>query len=112
MFMVSQRDLIQRRRIWHPFPDQNSFLIHFTSCEHEKLPVVSKYVRARSHTAGFFFQTIQTEPLRTFVCSISQTDYNGSLPQSLVTSMTAKAPKDWVINLTKGLQAMKNKNSA
>ena len=108
--MVTQRDMVQRRRIWHPMPDTNSFLIHFTSIDHEKCPVISKFVRAISVNAGFFFQTIQTDPPKTKICSISQTDYGGSLPKTLVNSMTAKAPKDWILNLTKGLGILKGKN--
>ncbi len=110
MIMVTQRDMVQKRRIWHPMPDNNSFLIHFSSVEHEKCPVISKFVRAKSYNAGYFLETIQHDPPKTKICSISQTDYGGSLPKSLVSSMTSKAPKDWVINLTKGLGILKNKN--
>lgn len=107
--LVSQRDLVQKRRIWHPFPDSNSFLIHFKSIEHDKCPVLDKYVRARTIISGYYMQTIQTSPPKTKLCTISQTDLGGSLPKAMVSSLSSKAPKDWIKNLIKGLELLKNK---
>lgn len=109
MIMISQRDMVQMRRIWHPFPDSNSFLIYFKSIDHDKCPILSNYTRANSMNSGFFFQTEQSDPPKTKICTISQTDYGGSIPKYLVNSLTSKAPKDWIINLTKGLGMLKSK---
>ena len=106
---VTERDLVQRRRIYHPLPDANSFLIHFKSIDHPQCPVISKFVRANTLISGYFMQTIQANPPKSLICTISQTDIGGSLPKGIVNNLAAKAPKDWILSLIKGLNALKNK---
>ncbi len=111
MMLITQRDMVQKRKIWHPMPDNDSFLIFFYSVKHDKCPVLSKFVRAISLRSGYFIKTIQHDPPQSKIVSVSQSDFGGSLPRPLVVSMTSKAPKDWVLSLKKGLDKIKKEKN-
>jgi hypothetical protein len=51
------------------------------------------------------------EPMRTYLSIIAQTDIKGSIPKWLVNTVAQKAPKEWVSNLVKGCQLIRDKYS-
>jgi hypothetical protein len=106
---VTERDLVQIRRVYHPFPDSNSYLMHFKSIEHSMCPVQSKFVRANTIISGYYLQELNSNPPSTLICTVSQTDIGGIIPKTVVNSLAAKAPKDWIMNLKAGLKIIKNK---
>jgi hypothetical protein len=67
-------------------------------------------VRANTVISGYFIKTISHNPVKTLMSVISQTDIRGKIPTSLVNSVAQKAPRDWVNNLLKGCEKIKNKN--
>jgi hypothetical protein len=107
---VQDRDFLQRRKIWHNFPDENSVIIHFKSIDHPLAPEYPKFVRANTVISGYFIKTISISPPRTFLAIISQTDIRGSIPKFIVNSVSQKAPKDWIANLLKGCEMVKKRN--
>jgi hypothetical protein len=107
---VTERDLVQRRKIYHPMPDSDSFLIHFKSIEHVACPVIPKFVRANTFISGYYMKTLQNDPPRSIICTVSQTDIGGNIPKAMVNSLASKAPKEWILALIKGLQTLKNKS--
>jgi hypothetical protein len=73
------------------------------------MPIQPKKVRAHTVISAYFIQTISTNPPKTFLSIIAQTDIKGSIPKWLVNSVSQKAPKEWVSNLIKGCQLIKSK---
>jgi hypothetical protein len=107
--MVSERDLVQRRKIYHPIPDENSYLIHFKSVEHTSCPVQKELVRANTFISGYYIKTIQTNPLTSVVCTLSKTDIGGSIPQFIINKLSVNAPQTWTTNLISGLESLYGK---
>lgn len=106
--LFQSRDLVQRRRIYHGFPDSTSKLIHFKSVESQKCPVNTTYVRAHTFISGYLIVKKETEPSKANVYVVSQTDIGGAIPKFLVNAVSVKAPKDWITNLNKGCEMVKS----
>lgn len=109
--MVSDRDFVQRRKKWINFPDENTICMHFKSVESPKMPPVKKVVRGDIIISGYCIRTVSLNPPKTFLSIISQTDIKGSIPKWLVNAVSQKAPKDWVVNLIKGCNMVRQKNA-
>jgi hypothetical protein len=72
-------------------------------------PKKSSPVRASTIISGYYIRTISKDPVKSVLCTISQTDLGGLVPAALVNTFAAKAPKDWVNNLKNGLKLLKEK---
>jgi hypothetical protein len=108
VMFISQRELIQQRKIYSN-PSDESKLIHFKSCVHEKYPITEKYVRAETIISGYHIQSHDYNKSKTKICIISQTDIKGSLPKNFVNQMAAKGPREWILCLLKALFKLKTK---
>lgn len=104
---VSDRDFVQKRKIWRDFPTKESIILHFKSVDHHLCPEKPKFVRAETVISGYFIKTISLNPIKTLVSIISQTDIKGSIPNWLVNSASQKAPREWVNNLIKGCEKIR-----
>jgi hypothetical protein len=49
-------------------------MIHFKSINHPLAPTRNKFVRANTIISGYYIETVCTNPPRTFLSIISQTD--------------------------------------
>jgi hypothetical protein len=107
--LVKDRDFVQRRKIWKNFPDDNSVILHFKSVDHHLCPVKSSHIRANTVISGYYIQTISTNPLRTRISGITQTDVRGSIPKMIVNRVAQNAPKEWMKNLLNGCKLVKDK---
>lgn len=115
---VSDRDFVQKRKMWKDFPEQDSHILHLKSVEHHKCPEKRKKVRANIIISGYFIKTLSYNPPKTFLSIVSQTDIKvylklilqGSIPKWLVNTAAQKAPKEWVANLLKGCQMVRQRN--
>jgi glutaredoxin-related protein len=108
---VSDRDFVQRRKIWKEFPDENSTILHFKSIDHKNCPVKKNVIRAETILSGYFIKKISDNPPKTFLSIISQNDIKGKIPTYLVNKVSQTAPKDWVKSLVKGCEIVKNMNN-
>lgn len=104
---ITNRDFVQKRKIWKDFPDSDSTILHFKSVEHKLCPAKPKFIRADTVISGYFIKTLSTSPMKTLVSIISQTDIRGAIPTWLVNSVAQKAPKEWVNNLMKGCEKVR-----
>lgn len=107
--MIERRDFVQKRKIWHDFPDKNSVCIHFKSIDHPLCPLYKKIVRAHTYISGYFIKTESLNPPRCTVHIISQTDVKGKIPIWIVNKVSQSAPNDWVNNLIKGCKMVREK---
>jgi hypothetical protein len=105
--MIMPRDFVQKRKIWRDFPADDSIILHFKSVDHPQCPDKKGFIRASTIISGYFIKQISTNPLKTILSSVTQTDIKGSIPQWLVNSVSQKAPKEWVNNLIKGCEKIK-----
>lgn len=102
---------MQKRKIWHDFPDKNSVCIHFNSVDHPDCPLQKKIVRAHTYISGYFIKTESHKPLRCSVHIVSQTDVKGKIPFWIVNKASQTAPNDWVNNLIRGCKMIRDKNN-
>ena len=107
--LVKNRDFVQRRKIWKNFPDENAVILHFKSIENNLCPVKSNFIRANTIISGYFIQTISTNPLRTRLSGITQTDVRGMIPKMIVNRVAQNAPKEWMKNLLNGCKIVRDK---
>jgi hypothetical protein len=107
--LIDNRDFVQKRKIWKNFPDETSTLLHFKSVDHKDCPIYKKTVRAETIISGYFIKTLNIDPPKTFLSIISQNDIKGKIPTTLVNRLSQTAPKDWVKNLLKGCEMVKQK---
>jgi hypothetical protein len=109
---VSDRDFVQRRKKWLGFPEKDSICMHYRSIPHPAVPPVKKVIRGEILISGYFIKTVCTNPPKSFLTIISQTDIKGSIPSWLVNKVSQKAPKDWVVNLLNGCQMIRDRNNS
>lgn len=101
-FGVTPRDFLQYRK---SLVDANVATIMMRSAEHEEKPPVSGYIRAESLISGYVIR--QTGPdCELFL--MSQTDIKGLIPKWMVNMVAAKAPAQWVENLAKSCNKLKD----
>jgi hypothetical protein len=86
--------------------------MHFRSVPHPLVPEFKKVIRGEIIISGYYIKTLSYNPPKTFISIISQTDIKGSIPSWLVNKVSQKAPKDWVVNLMKGCQIIRERNNS
>jgi hypothetical protein len=69
---VSDRDFVQKRKIWMDFPEKNSICMAFKSVEHPSCPEIKKVVRGEIIISGYYISSLSNE--HTFLVIISQTN--------------------------------------
>jgi hypothetical protein len=106
---VKNRDFVQRRKIWKNFPDENSVILHFKSVDNQHCPVKKDFIRANTIISGYYIQTLSTNPLRTRLSGITQTDVKGIIPKMIVNRVAQNAPKEWMKNLLNGCKIVKDR---
>ena len=102
VFIVSDRDFVQQRKIWKNFPTQNSHILHFISLDNPSCPKSKKYVRAETIISGYYMQDDPEEPGHCILGILSQTDLKGNVPCFLVNKFAPRSSKGWVKSLIKG----------
>jgi hypothetical protein len=107
--LVKDRDFVQRRKIWNNFPTENSVMLHFKSIEHPKCPVKSSCIRANTIISGYYIETISSNPVKTRLSGITQTDIRGMIPKMIVNRLSQSAPKEWMKNLLNGCKIVKHR---
>lgn len=108
---MSDRDFVQRRKIWKDFPDVSSTILHFKSVNNKNCPVYKNIVRAETIISGYYIKTISVNPHKTFLSIISQNDIKGNIPTYIVNKVSQTAPKDWIKTLIKGCEMVRLKKS-
>jgi hypothetical protein len=108
--LVEARDFVQRRKIWRNFPDEDTHCIHFKSIEHKNCPLVKNKVRANTIISGYFIRTESTNPMICHLSVIAQTDVAGKIPTWIVNKISQSAPNEWIRNLHKGCEMIKQRN--
>ena len=106
---VSDRDFVQQRKIWTDFPEKNSVCMHFKSVIHPAAPEMKKVIRGEIIISGYYIRTLSVKPQRTFLSIITQSNIKGHIPTWLVNKVAQRAPRDWVVNLQKGCQMIRQR---
>lgn len=104
---MSDRDFVQKRKIWKEFPDKSSTILHFKSVDHKDCPIYKNVIRAETIISGYYIKTLSVNPPKTFLSIISQNDVKGKIPTYLVNKVSQTAPKDWVKSLLKGCEIVR-----
>jgi hypothetical protein len=107
--MVKNRDFVQRRKIWRNFPNDQAVILHFKSIDHLLCPVKNNFIRANTVISGYYIETLSTNPLRTRLSGITQTDVKGMIPKMIVNRVAQNAPKEWMKNLLNGCKIVREK---
>ena len=102
VFIVSNRDFVQQRKMWKNFPTEKSHIIHFISVESPECPINKKIVRAETVISGYYMESIPDEPGYCKFGVLSQTDIKGNIPTFLVNKFAPKSSKSWMKSLLKG----------
>jgi hypothetical protein len=111
VFIVTDREFVQQRKMWKNFPTEKSHILHFISVENPSCPYNKKYVRAETIISGYYMQDDPENPDNSILGVLSQTDLKGNIPHFLVNKFAPKASKGWVKSLLKGCKiVMDNHN--
>ena len=102
VFIVSDREFVQQRKIWRNFPTSKSHMLHFISVDSPECPENKKCVRAETIVSGYFIEDDPDEPGHSIIGVLSQTDVKGNLPIFLVNKFAPKSSKNWIKSLHKG----------
>ena len=102
VFIVSDREFVQQRKMWKNFPTERSHILHFISLENPACPITKKLVRAETIISGYYMQDDPEQPGHSILGVLSQTDLKGNIPHFLVNKFAPKASKGWVKSLIKG----------
>ena len=102
VFIVSDREFVQQRKIWRNFPTSKSHMLHFISVDSPECPENKKCVRAETIVSGYFIEDDPDEPGHSIIGVLSQTDVKGNLPIFLVNKFAPKTSKNWIKSLHKG----------
>lgn len=101
---MKDRDFVHKRKIWNNFPNNNSCLLYFKSIQHNECAEYSNFIRAETIINAYFIETISTNPLKTIIYAVMQTDLKGSIP-----SGKGNNEKRWIDNLIQGIEYVKHK---
>ena len=110
VFIVTDRDFVQQRKMWKNFPTKNSHILHFISLENPSCPINKKYVRAETMISGYFIQDDPEMPGHSILGVLSQTDIKGNIPHFLVNKFAPKSSKSWIKSLLKGCKIVVDSN--
>ena len=102
IFIVSDREFVQQRKIWRNFPTTKSHILHFISVDSPECPENKKCVRAETIVSGYYIEEDPDEPGHSIIGVLSQTDVKGNLPIFLVNKFAPKTSKNWIKSLHKG----------
>ena len=102
VFIVSDREFVQQRKMWKNFPSNNSHILHFISVDNPSCPKNKKYVRAETIISGYYMKDDPDEPGHSILGVLSQTDLKGNVPHFLVNKFAPRSSKGWVKSLIKG----------
>ena len=97
---ITKRDWLQRRVCMRDWPEPGSIILHFESCEHPAMPPKKKCIRAETIISGYIIRPDGQGG--STVTIVSQNDIRGLIPKTIVNKYAAKAPADWVANMTRG----------
>ena len=110
VFIVTDREFVQQRKMWKNFPTTNSHILHFISLENPSCPLNKKYVRAETIISGYYMQDDPEIPGHSILGVLSQTDLKGNIPHFLVNKFAPKASRGWVKSLVKGCKIVVDNN--
>ena len=110
VFIVSDREFVQQRKIWRNFPTSKSHMLHFISVDSPECPENKKCVRAETIVSGYFIEDDPDEPGHSIIGVLSQTDVKGNLPIFLVNKFAPKSSKNWIKSLHKGCKIVLSNN--
>ena len=102
VFIVSDREFVQQRKIWRNFPTAKSHMLHFISVDSPECPLNKKCIRAETIVSGYFIEDDPDEPGHSIIGVLSQTDVKGYIPIFLVNKFAPKSSKNWIKSLKKG----------
>ena len=102
VFIVSDREFVQQRKIWRNFPTTKSHMLHFISVDSPECPENKKCVRAETIVSGYYIEDDPDEQGHSIIGVLSQTDVKGNLPIFLVNKFAPKSSKNWIKSLHKG----------
>jgi hypothetical protein len=103
-FGVTPRDFLQYRR---SVVEPGLAMIMMRSAEHPDKPPVPGFIRAESLISGY---VIRQKGPNCELFLMSQTDIRGLIPKWMVNMVAAKAPAQWVDNLVKSCNKLKDKH--
>ena len=104
VFLISNREFVQQRKMWKNFPTEKSHILHFISVENHECPPNKKNVRAETIISGYYMQDDPDNPGKSILGVLSQTDLKGNIPHVLVNKFAPKSSKNWVKSLIKGCE--------
>ena len=110
VFIVTDRDFVQQRKIWKNFPTEKSHMLHFISIDSPSCPINKKCIRAETIISGYYIQDDPDEPGNSILVVLSQTDIKGNIPVFLVNKFAPKSSRGWVKSLYKGCKIVLEKN--
>ena len=108
VFLVSDREFVQQRKIWKNFPTNKSHILHFISIENHACPPNKKCVRAETIISGYYMQDDPEQPDHSILGVLSQSDLKGNIPYFLVNKIAPKSSKNWIKSLIKGCKLVAN----
>jgi len=108
VFIISNREFVQQRKMWKNFPSNKSHILHFISVENDECPPSKKNVRAETIISGYYMQDDPDDPEHSILGVLSQTDLKGNIPHYLVNKFAPKSSKNWVKSLLKGCEMVLN----
>lgn len=108
VFLISNREFVQQRKMWKNFPSNKSHILHFISVENHECPPSKKNVRAETIISGYYMQDDPDNPEHSILGVLSQTDLKGNIPHVLVNKFAPKSSKNWVKSLLKGCEIVVN----
>ena len=109
VFIISNREFVQQRKMWKNFPTDKSHILHFISVENHECPPNKKNVRAETIISGYYMQDDPHDPGKSILGVLSQTDLKGNIPHVLVNKFAPKSSRGWVKSLYKGCEIVTQK---
>ena len=110
VFVVSDREFVQQRKVWKNFPTNNSHILHFISVDNPSCPKNKKYIRAETIISGYYMKDDPDEPDHSILGVLSQTDLKGNVPHFLVNKFAPRSSKGWIKSLIKGCKIVLKNN--
>ena len=110
VFIVSDREFVQQRKMWKNFPTNNSHILHFISLDNPSCPKNKKYIRAETIISGYYMKDYPDEPGHSILGVLSQTDLKGNVPHFLVNKFAPRSSKGWIKSLIKGCKIVLENN--
>ena len=110
VFIITDREFVQQRKMWKNFPTNNSHILHFISLDNPSCPKNKKYIRAETIISGYYMKDDPDEPGHSILGVLSQTDLKGNVPHFLVNKFAPRSSKGWIKSLIKGCKIVSDNN--